>query len=60
MQNLIKVDCSGFVVKAATYSSPLNSAWDDSDASGKLSASQTTSKVGTCLLYTSPSPRDRG
>ena len=47
MQNLIKVDCSGFVVKAATYNSPLNSAWDDSDASGKLSASQTTSKVGT-------------
>lgn len=47
MQNLIKVDCSGFVVKEATYNSPLDSAWDDSAASGNLSASQTTSKVAT-------------
>jgi hypothetical protein len=47
MQNLIKVDCSGFVVKEATYNAPLDSAWDDSAASGNLSASQTTSKVAT-------------
>jgi hypothetical protein len=47
MQNLIKVDCSGFVVKKATYNSPLISAWDDLAALGNLSASQTTSKVGT-------------
>lgn len=48
MQNLIKVDCSGFVIKKASYTAPLNSAWDDSAASGNLVASQqTTGKAGT-------------
>jgi len=48
MQNLIKVDCSGFVIKKASYPAPLNSAWDDSLASGNLTASQqTTGKAGT-------------